>query len=269
MELILLGTGFPSANQKSGQADAIVANGNFYLVDAGRNVSRQIAATGFPIKDVNHVFFTHFHLDHYSGFGDFIFSRWIGGAITPFKVYGPPPIEEIVERTLNWLQYDIDLRVQEGRVYEGTRVEVQVLSPGDSLEIDGLRVSAEKATYHGNVEGLLSYRFEAEERNIVIVGDGAPTEKLLTFAKGADALLMHPCVPELFVKNARNLEQARLTIARHATAETVGQTATKAGAGTVVLSHICPVGAVDEEVGEEVSRHFDGEVIVGKDLLRI
>ncbi|MFC1491471.1 hypothetical protein ACFLQ0_02660 [Nitrospinota bacterium] len=52
MDLILLGTGFPSATHKSDQADAIVANGKFYLVDAGRNVSRQIDGEVIVGKDL-------------------------------------------------------------------------------------------------------------------------------------------------------------------------------------------------------------------------
>ena len=62
MELILLGTGSPPPSpDRSGHADGIVVDGRFYLVDAGRNVCRQIAAAGFPVKDVDHLFFTHFH----------------------------------------------------------------------------------------------------------------------------------------------------------------------------------------------------------------
>ncbi len=270
MELLLLGTGAPPAFRKSGQADGILFKDKLYLVDAGRNVSRQIVASGFPIKDVENVFFTHFHLDHYSGFGDFIFSRWVGGATRPFRVYGPPPVEEIAKRTLDWLEYDIALRVREGRVREGTRMDVHALSPGDTLEVDGMTIGADKTTDHGIVEGMLSYRFEADGRTIVIAGDGAPMKKLTAFARGADVLVMHPCVPELFIKNTpQNPSRAKITISRHATPEQVGRTASAAGVGTVVLSHIIPIIADDEAVGEDVARYFDGEVIVGEDLQRI
>jgi ribonuclease Z len=271
MELILLGTGAPPPTPKSsGQADGIVADGKLYLVDAGRNVSRQISSAGFAVKGVDHLFFTHFHSDHYMGFGDFFITRWITGAKTPLRVYGPAPVEEIVKRTLHWLEYDIEVRVAEGRPRHGCDMEVTVLSPGDALEVDGIQTGVERGTHHGNVEDMLSYRFDAEGRSIVLASDGSPTDKLVPFARGADVLVMHPCVAAQIVeKMGQTPEQAKIIASHHATSEDIGRTAEEAGVNTVVLSHILPPMAPRDELCSEIARIFGGQIIAGDDLQRL
>ncbi len=270
MELILLGTGSPPPSPgRSGQADAIVAGGRFYLVDAGRNVSRQIAAAGQSIKDVDHLFFTHFHSDHFTGFADFYITRWLFGAQVPLKVYGPGPVEEIVKRMLHYYEYDIEIRAEEGKPREGLGIEVATLAPGDSIEVEGIRVGVEKGTHHGNVDDIISYRFEAEGRVIVIASDGGPTEKLVPFAKGADVLVMHPCLPEQIVELlGQTPEMAKVIAGHHATTEEVGRTAAEAGVKIVVLSHLTPPMARAETAVEEISQHYKGEIAAGEDLQR-
>ncbi|MEE9274001.1 MAG: MBL fold metallo-hydrolase [bacterium] len=271
MELILLGTGSPPPTPgMSGQADGIVVGGKLHMVDAGRNVVRQLAAAGFAPKEVDRLFFTHFHSDHYTGFADFYITRWLMGGQAPLKVYGPGPVEEIIRRLLHAYEYDIELRAEEGKPRKGLGVEVEVLAPGDSLEVDGVGVRVEAGTRHGNVADMISYRFEAEGRVIVIAGDGGPTDKLVPFAKGADVLVMHPCMPDLIVKlTGQTPHMAKIIAGHHATAEEVGRTAAEAGAGKLVLSHITPPPAPPDEVVAAVAEFFSGKIVFGEDLMRI
>ena len=63
MELVLLGTGAtPPTPRRSGPANLIVRDDRAYLVDAGRNVPRQISAAGFSCADIDHLFITHCYL---------------------------------------------------------------------------------------------------------------------------------------------------------------------------------------------------------------
>ena len=270
MELILLGTGVPRPTTlKSGPANAIVYGEKLYLVDAARNVTTQIFKAGFSLGEVDHLLFTHFHHDHYTGFGEFFLARWMMLAKTPLRVFGPPPVEEIVRRMLHYYEYDIEIRVGEGKKREGSEIEVTVLLPGDSFELDGIKICVEEGTYHGNID-ILSYCFEADGRKIVIASDGSPTEKLVPFAKGADILLMHPIIPDLFDEKFGGVRSAADRVAsKHASAEGMGRTATEAGVGHLVFSHVLPGNAPNEKVKEEISRYFDGTIIAGEDLLRL
>ncbi len=271
MDLILLGVGAPPPTpEKSGPCNAIVKGGELYLVDAARHAATQIVKAGFHVRGVNHLFFTHFHSDHYTGFGEFFLSRWIMGGASPLKVYGPLPVQSIVERMLLYYEYDITLRVGEGKPRDGAEIEVSTLAPGDSLNVDGIEVRAERGTRHGNVDDILSYSFEAEGRKIVIASDGSPTEAFIPFAKGADVLVMHPCIPELIDENFGGFSAtARIVAAHHATAEEVGRTAARAGVGKLVFSHVVPPLAPDERVRGAITHYFDGPVIAGEDLMRL
>ena len=271
MELILLGVGAPPPTpQKSGPCNALVTGGKLYLVDAARGAATQIMKSGFHVSKVDHLFFTHFHSDHYTGFGEFFISRWIMGASTPLKVYGPSPVEEIVERMLRYYEYDIDLRANEGKPRAGSDIEVSVLAPGDALEVDGIGVRVDKGTNHGNVDDIISYAFEAEGRKIVIASDGSPTDKLVPLALGADVLVMHPCLPELINENYGSFRAtAKIVAAHHATAEEVGRTAAEAGVGKLVFSHVVPPLAPNDKVREAIAPYFDGEIVAGEDLMRL
>ena len=107
--------------------------------------------------------------------------------------------------------------------------------------MDGIGIHVEKGTRHGNVDQIISYAFAAEGRKIVIASDGSPTDKLVPLARGADVLVMHPCIPELIDENFGGFRgTAKIVAAHHATAEEVGKTATQAGVGMLVFSHVVP-----------------------------
>ena len=271
MKLILLGVGSPPPYpEMSGHANGIEVDGKLYLVDAGRNVPRQIVSAGHPIDSIGHLLFTHFHSDHFTGFGDFYITRWLFGASDTLHVFGPTPVKQHVERMLHYYEYDIEIRAKEGKPRAGLDLTTTVISRGDSLEIDGLRVYADKCTHHGNVDDILSYRFEAEGRSIVIASDGSPNEKLAPFARDADVLMMHPCLPESIVEMLGQTEQmAKVIAGHHAATEEIGRTAKEANVKTVVLSHLTPPMAPKEKAIEEVARFFDGQIIFGQDLMRI
>ena len=61
------------------------------------------------------------------------------------------------------------------------------------------------------------------------------------------------------------------TIDYHSTVEQAAQTAARAGAKTLVLTHMVPTpaaGSADEWLALATA-HFDGEVVFGEDLLSI
>jgi ribonuclease BN (tRNA processing enzyme) len=87
------------------------------------------------------------------------------------------------------------------------------------------------------------------------------------YAKGADILVLEAYLPEHFEKVDTPEVAARLK-SYHTSAEEAGEIAARAGVHTLVLTHLIP-GNAEETFRERAARAFKGEIVVGKDLLRI
>jgi ribonuclease BN (tRNA processing enzyme) len=155
-------------------------------------------------------------------------------------------------------------------------VHVHELSEGgDVMQDPNLKVTA-ALVRHPPVAPAFGYRFDARDRSIVVSGDTAPSDNLIELARGADVLVHDayypPAVDRLVagVPNATSLKQS--IVSHHTSAEDAGRIAKAAGVGLLVLSHLVP--AEDPEVSDAMwidaaRRHFEGPVLVGKDLLEI
>ena len=106
----------------------------------------------------------------------------------------------------------------------------------------------------------------------MISGDTAPCANLVTLARGADVL-----VHEVFDIDRLSARLSRMPNAvavrnhlagAHSSPEQAGDIATRAGVGTLVLSHIVPGDGdpTNEEWEARVRPHFYGDVICGVDL---
>gem|GEM_PF-5742220 len=163
---------------------------------------------------------------------------------------------------------DLEYRLSTGRPPDGLRdIAVHELRPGPVDYPGEVRVSAFQ-TVHSAYN--LAYRFEHPEGCVVVSGDTAYFEPLAEFARGAD----------VFVLECSLVEGARRTVYRgpegervwqslqgqHLTARQAGLLARSAGVSRLVLNHL-PRGVDPGEIAAEVRSVYDGEVVVGEDLL--
>jgi ribonuclease BN (tRNA processing enzyme) len=277
--LILLGTGGGPRPRKTNSASAqvIVVNEAAYVVDCGDGVARQLVLAGIPLPTLRHIFLTHQHSDHNADYGNLILLTWTAGLRTRVDSWGPPPLEEMTRHFMEMNSYDIRIRIEdEGRIPLQPLVHVHELTEGGLiLEDDNVQVRATLVD-HPPVVPAFGYRFDTHDRSIVISGDTAPSENLIELARGADVLVHDALYPAAIdrlvagVPNAPTLKQSILS--HHTSAEDAGRVAQAAGVRTLVLSHLVP--PEDPEVTDQMwidaaSAHFDGRVIVGKDLLEI
>jgi ribonuclease BN (tRNA processing enzyme) len=145
-------------------------------------------------------------------------------------------------------------------------------------EDDDVRVTA-ILVRHAPVFPTFAYRFDTAGGSLVLSGDTAPCPNLVRLARGAD-LLVHEVFDDRDTDDLGPLtdEEAREAERRHhhlVTSHTplsqVGQVAAEAGVRRLVLTHFIPG---DDELADEhwrkgVAGDFDGEVIVGRDLLEL
>jgi len=129
---------------------------------------------------------------------------------------------------------------------------------------------------HPPVKPSFAYRFDTAKASIVISGDTTYSENLISLARGADVLVhevMHlPSLEKLLGTEPNALRLKEHLLASHTSCEQLGKLATKAGVKKLVLSHFVPGGfpyLEDQVWYDAVREHYDGEIIVGHDLLEV
>jgi len=277
--LILLGTGGGPRPRRmnSASAQAIVINGSAYVVDCGDGVARQLVLAGIPLATLRHIFLTHQHSDHNADYGNLILLAWTAGLRTRVDSWGPPPLEEMTRLFMEMNSYDIRTRIEdEGRIPLPPLIHVhELMEGGVVLEDENVHVRATLVD-HPPVVPAFGYRFDAHDRSIVISGDTAPSENLIELARGADVLVHDALYPSAIdrlvagIPNAPTLKQSILS--HHTSAEDAGRVAQAAGVKTLVLSHLVPPddpALTDQMWIDAASVHFDGKIVVGKDLLEL
>jgi ribonuclease BN (tRNA processing enzyme) len=277
--LILLGTGGGPRPRlaSSAAAQVIVANDTAYVVDCGNGVARQLVFADVSLSTLRHIFITHHHSDHNADYGNLILLAWTAGLRTRIDTWGPPPLAKMTDLFFDMNAYDISTRIaDEGRVPLTPLVHVHELSRGGPvMQDENVKVTA-ALVHHPPVAPAFGYRFDAADRSIVISGDTAPSENLIRLAEGADVLvhdaLYAAGVDRLVarVPNATALKQSIMS--HHTTAEDAGRMAQAAGVKTLVLSHLVPPddSTITEQMWIDAARvHFQGRIIVGKDLLEV
>jgi ribonuclease Z len=270
MRLVLLGTGYPYPSaDRAGPSCAVIVGERVFIVDAGRGVGMRLAALGNPWSSIEAAFLTHLHSDHIDGLPDLFHSTWEFGKGTPFELYGPKGTKEVADGILQFYGPDILIRrdLTEKLPPEGARINVHEVQEGVVCNIPGVvRVTAFLVD-HPPVKPAFGYRFDAGKHSIVITGDTRPTPNLVRFAAEADIL-----VHEAYVrKNPSGSEDTnRWSIYRyHSSAKEAGETAEKAKVKTLVLTHLIPAGASDQDFLDEAKKAFRGKIIVGRDLTNL
>jgi ribonuclease BN (tRNA processing enzyme) len=277
--LILLGTaGGPRPNKvRSSPAQVILVNSVPYVVDCGYGVARQLVLANVPLPKIRHVFLTHHHSDHNADYGNLLLLSWAAGRKTRVDTYGPPPIEKMTKLYWDLNSYDINIRIaDERRVPPVPLVTVHEFDKDRMvMQDENVKVTAALVN-HPPVVPAFAFRFDTADRSIVISGDTTPCDNLIELAQGADVLVhevIHkPSLARLVARVPNADKLLEHIVACHTTHEDVGKVAKSAGVKTLVLSHIVPcddLSVTDEMWIEGARTHFDGKVIVGRDLMEI
>jgi ribonuclease BN (tRNA processing enzyme) len=292
--LITLGTrGGPIPMVGRAQSsNVLVVNGAFYIVDAGEGVTRRLTRAGIAIRDIDNIFITHPHSDHTGGLGGLLSTEYDYNRTKPVNIYGPPGTDAGVKALVQFLTVSADIRISEGmrtvppaKIFFGHDTGIGVIYDDANVKV----TAAENAHFnfppgspaYGKYKSY-SYRFETADRVIVFSGDTGPSAALAELAKGADLLVTEVISVEEWkeqqIKTGRwqsmtpeqQARALRRQVEEHITPDEIGKMATRANVKTVVLSHFLP--ATDprdeyERLGEQVSKHFSGKVLVAKDLM--
>jgi ribonuclease Z len=262
MSVFFLGTAGSVPSARRGLPSLLVLRGGERLLfDCGEGTHRQLLRS-VGLVDLDSVFITHFHADHWLGLPGMLKSFALRDRTAPLTVYGPAGLRELMGA----------MRVVYGRrlPYELTLVE---LDPWEELERSGYRIAAVPVN-HGNrtaqayalvederpgefdpvvavrlgvtpgpdfgrlqrgetVAGVRPEQVMGEprrSRKVVISGDTAPCETLAFAAHRAD-LLVHEAT---FAEEEH--ERARDTF--HSTARQAATLAKEAEVELLAITHV-------------------------------
>lgn len=277
-KLILLGTaGGPTPKaSRSAPSQVVMVNDAAYVIDCGNGVARQLAMAGIPLTAIRAVFVTHHHSDHNADYGNLLLLAWASGLDHVISTFGPPPLRHMTEKFMEMNQFDIETRIaDEGRPPLAPLINVGEVSEGRVVyEDENVRVTS-ALVHHPPLETALAYRIDTPDRSIVISGDTARSRNLIELAQGAD-VLVHECIDvdalDSMIAGEPNAKRLRQhLIDSHTSVLDVGLIAKEAAVKTLVLSHLVPSDSTvsDASWHSRASQNFDGDVIVGSDLLSL
>lgn len=277
MELVLLGTAGgprPSSN-RAAPAQAILHNGELFVVDCGSGVAGQAVKAGIDLSTLRGIFITHHHADHMLDMGALPLTAWTDGLVDEIDILGPPPTSNSVEAFLEMVSAELAARTATtGRTPLDQLLNVsEVTSPGTVFERGDLTVTATFVD-HPPFEIALGYRFDSPSGSVVFSGDTRYSPALVSLAQGADVLVheaIYEPALELQLTGAGAATLRQHLIGCHTTAEDAGRVAREAGVGTLVLTHLVPYhdGVTDEMWRAAAATQFDGDIIVGRDLMKL
>lgn len=284
MKLTLLGTGTPAPSlirQSSGYL--IEIGSDLIVLDHGPGAAHRLLESGHSPRETTHFFVSHLHYDHIADYPRLLLQRWDQGAgeIPELKIYGPEPLARITDQLFgeNGV-YGIDLEsrvshqasqdVFTSRGGKLPRVkpapEIREVACGDIIEGQSWSMRVGQARHFQPYMDCLGYRFECEEGTIVYSGDsGGVLESMVALAADCD-ILIHMCH---FASGTEPSDEFRLSSGGHMD---VAEVARQANVKTLVLTHITPMldePGVLERMVREMGTVFDGNVIIGRDLMTV
>lgn len=282
MELVLLGTacGCRLRPNRHATAQVVIVGGEPLLFDCGEGATRQLLKAGILPANVEHLFFSHHHLDHNSDYIYFAFTTSFWGRDRNLKVYGPPEIARMTELLFGrdgvyrqdqrsrteWDPFSGMYKNRTGRDLPWIEIDVtEIESPGPVCRSTHWRVTATFTDHIQPYMDTVAYRVDSEEGSIAIAVDSAPTQAVIDLAKDAD-ILVHECsATEEFIERFA-LQRA------HSGPKGVAEVAIEANVRKLVLTHFfyeMEDATTLAEMAEEVGSIFPGEVYLGEDLMRV
>ena len=274
-KVILLGTGTPNPDpDHAGSSVAIVVKDNAYLVDFGAGIVRQAARMtpqyggNYPqlnAKNLRIAFLTHLHSDHTIGLPDLLLTPWVLERNVPLEIYGPVGTKHLADHIVEAYKADIDYRLNglEPANENGWQAITHEFEETGTIFTDSLvKVEAFKVA-HGSWPNAFGFRFTTPDKVIVISGDTRPCENILEYSAGADILIHEVYSYKRWMQ--RDAFWKKYHAANHTSTLELGELASKAKPGKLVLYHLLFWGDSEEDLLQEIATKYDGKVIVGRD----
>lgn len=288
LAVVFLGTSgsMPTA-KRALPATLVRRGGERLLFDCAEGTQRQLLRSDVGLVELEEVFLTHFHADHYLGLPGMLKTFALRGREVPLTIYGPRGLAQLLATLrpifgrLTYSVETVELEPGEGLERQGYRIETFAVSHGVSAVGYALvehgrpgRFDVDRADALGVPDGPArgtlqrggSVTLEQGRvvtaadvlgaprpgRKVVLTGDTAPAGSVVDAASGAD-LLVHEAT---FLADER--ERARET--SHSTAGEAALVARESGVRMLALTHVS-TRYFGHQVVEEAREFFPATVV--------
>lgn len=272
--------------QRAPAALLVRRGGDKLLFDCGEGTQRQLLRSSVGLLELEEVFLTHFHADHFLGLPGMLKTFALRGRELPLRVYGPRGLGDLLaslRRVLGKLTYDLELfEFESGDVLErdGYRLAtfdvahgvsalgwslIEMTRPG-RFDVDAAnRLGVPSGPARGalqrgetvggvNPEDVLGP--PRRGRKVVITGDTGPSDSIVEAAWEADVLITEATFADE--------ERERAVETKHQTATQAAETAERASVTLLALTHISN-RYFGSEIAEEARAIFP-ETVVPRDF---
>lgn len=211
--------GFPKKNGPC-SGYLIRHEGFSLLIDCGSGVLTELQ-NYIDLNDINHVILTHYHYDHFSDIGAYLFSRLVntqlGRAVDELCVYGPD--DEGIQKQVEAVAYSRFTSFNEKSQFE---------------------IGPFSCTFMRNIHPVETYSIKivCENKSIVFTSDTSFTHELISFAANAD----------LLITECSLYEGMDGVGSGHMTSEHAGILAAQSNVKKVLLTHLPHYGDLNDLV---------------------
>jgi ribonuclease Z len=287
LHAIFCGTGTPLPDRaRAGPCLAVVAGDQIFVFDAGEGASETLTLLGVNPGNIDTVFLTHLHSDHFDGLAPLALQHWANVSATePLHLVGPAGVSRVAAGLNEAYTIDAGYRTAHHGPEVmppsgfGLRAEEFAVPEGEQAivlrDAGGVRIMAFPVA-HAPTDAV-GYRIEYGGRSIVVSGDTARSESLAHNARGSD-LLVHEAISTRLngiMQNAAN-GAGRTNIGAifhdildyHTSPEDAGAVAQEAGVGALAITHMLPqtpMPGLAHTFETDARKTYSGRIMVMRD----
>jgi ribonuclease Z len=268
LDIVFLGTSASAPTAQRAPAALLVRRGGDKLLfDCAEGTQRQLMRSTLGLPELEEIFLTHFHADHYLGLPGLLKTFSLRQRELPLTIYGPAGLRDLYKslgRIVGKLSYPVELEeVRPGEALERNNYRILVFPVHHGVSAVGYAVAEEDrpGEFDTATADALGIPFGPERgalqrgesitlddgdvvtpdavlgpprpgRRVVIPGDTAPVETVRILSEGADVLI-HEAT---FLEDERD----RAADTLHSTALQAAEVARDAGVRLLALTHMSP-----------------------------
>ena len=149
------------------------------LLDCGFSVPHQYLSLNPLAEELETLWISHFHGDHFLGTPLLLLWFWEMNRIKPLNIIGPPGVKTKIEQAIELAYQNLLSRL-------GYTLNFHEILPEEELQ---LSESTWKSAYNEHSQPCLSLRLELHGKSIFYSGDGRPTPMTQSLAKGCNIII--------------------------------------------------------------------------------